>query len=206
MNKRITPNLAKTPEIYFSTDIEADGPIPGPHSMLSFAAVAIDGEGQQLGEFSANLKTIDGAVMHPRMAKWWLEQPDAWAACRIDQQDPAVAMENFARWIRSFPGRPIFAAMPASFDFLFVYWYFERFCGECPFGHSALDMKSFAMALLGCEFRKTGKGAFPAAWQSQLPHTHIALDDAREQAESFIGMLRTSRARGNVAVTEKVPI
>jgi hypothetical protein len=27
-------------EIYVSTDIEADGPIPGPHSMLSFASVA----------------------------------------------------------------------------------------------------------------------------------------------------------------------
>jgi hypothetical protein len=25
-------------EIYVSTDIEADGPIPGPHSMLSFAS------------------------------------------------------------------------------------------------------------------------------------------------------------------------
>ena len=27
-------------EIYVSTDIEADGPIPGPHSMLSFASAA----------------------------------------------------------------------------------------------------------------------------------------------------------------------
>lgn len=26
------------PEIYVSTDVEADGPIPGLHSMLSFAA------------------------------------------------------------------------------------------------------------------------------------------------------------------------
>lgn len=26
-------------EIYISTDVEADGPIPGPHSMLSFACV-----------------------------------------------------------------------------------------------------------------------------------------------------------------------
>jgi hypothetical protein len=28
------------PEIYVSTDVEADGPIPGPHSMLSFASAA----------------------------------------------------------------------------------------------------------------------------------------------------------------------
>jgi hypothetical protein len=29
-----------TSEIYVSTDIEADGPIPGPNSMLSFASAA----------------------------------------------------------------------------------------------------------------------------------------------------------------------
>ena len=28
------------PEIYVSTDVETDGPIPGPHSMLSFASAA----------------------------------------------------------------------------------------------------------------------------------------------------------------------
>ena len=28
------------PEIYVSTDVEADGPVPGPHSMLSFASAA----------------------------------------------------------------------------------------------------------------------------------------------------------------------
>ena len=27
-------------EIYVSTDVETDGPIPGPHSMLSFASAA----------------------------------------------------------------------------------------------------------------------------------------------------------------------
>lgn len=28
------------PEIYVSTDVESDGPIPGPHSMLSLASAA----------------------------------------------------------------------------------------------------------------------------------------------------------------------
>ena len=32
--------MKKEPEIYVSTDIEADGPIPGPHSMLSFGSAA----------------------------------------------------------------------------------------------------------------------------------------------------------------------
>jgi hypothetical protein len=31
---------AGMPEIYVSTDVESDGPIPGPHSMLSFGSAA----------------------------------------------------------------------------------------------------------------------------------------------------------------------
>jgi hypothetical protein len=187
--------VAKTVEIYLSTDIEADGPIPGPHSMLSLASVALSGDGTVLGEFSVNFAPIEGATMHPRMAAWWQEQPEAWAACRENQLSPEQAMHDYLLWIQSFTGRPVFVAMPAGFDFLFVYWYFIRFLGECPFGHSCLDMKSFAMALMGSEFRKSGKSAFPKAWQSDLPHTHIALDDAREQGESFKGMLKASRER-----------
>ncbi len=186
---------ARTVEIYLSTDIEADGPIPGLHSMLSLASVAINCDGIVISEFSANLETMEGASIHPRMAAWWLTQPVAWRACQENKRAPDLVMADYLRWIQSLPGRPIFVAMPAGFDFLFVYWYFIRFLGESPFGHSALDMKSFAMALLGTEFRKAGKSGFPKAWQSALPHTHIALDDAREQGESFIAMLKASRKR-----------
>jgi len=28
------------PEVYVSTDVESDGPIPGPYSMLSFGSAA----------------------------------------------------------------------------------------------------------------------------------------------------------------------
>ncbi|HCU53603.1 MAG TPA: exonuclease, partial [Gammaproteobacteria bacterium] len=33
-------SVKQEPEIYISTDIEADGPIPGAHSMLSLASAA----------------------------------------------------------------------------------------------------------------------------------------------------------------------
>jgi len=38
-------------EIYVSIDIEADGPIPGPYSMLSIGAVAFTPEGEEVGEY-----------------------------------------------------------------------------------------------------------------------------------------------------------
>ena len=48
-------------EIYVSTDVETDGPIPGPHSMLSLASAAFMHDGTRLGTFAANLETLPGA-------------------------------------------------------------------------------------------------------------------------------------------------
>ena len=50
-----------TDEIYVSTDIEADGPIPGPHSMLSFASAAFLPDKTLVGTYSANLATLPDA-------------------------------------------------------------------------------------------------------------------------------------------------
>ena len=182
------------PEIYLSTDVETDGPIPGPHSMLSFASAAYTGEKELIATFSANLETLPDAVAHPETAAWWATQPEAWAAYRTNPEAPATAMARYVRWIRSLPGRPVFVAYPAGFDFLFVYWYLMRFVGESPFSHSALDMKSFAMALLGKEYRESTKRNMPKTWFDALPHTHIALDDAIEQGALFCNMLQASRA------------
>ena len=52
-------------------------------------------------------------------------------------------------------------------------------------------MKTFGMALSGLPFKQTIKPKLPAEWLPEnLPHTHIALDDAREQAHIFAQMLR----------------
>src|SRR5262249_50719453 len=49
--QRVTP----MPEIYVSTDIETDGPIPGPHSLLSFASAAYRADKTLVRTFTANL-------------------------------------------------------------------------------------------------------------------------------------------------------
>jgi hypothetical protein len=52
-------------EIYVSTDVEADGPIPGPHSMLSFASAAYRHDKTLVATFQ-NLEMLPGAAAHPR--------------------------------------------------------------------------------------------------------------------------------------------
>ncbi len=102
-------------------------------------------------------------------------------------------MKNYVSWLKGLPARPVFVAYPAGFDFLFVYWYLMRFAGESPFSHSALDVKSFAMAMLKLDYRDSTKRAMPPL-VDKLPHTHVALDDAIEQGALFCNMLAENRA------------
>jgi hypothetical protein len=99
-------------------------------------------------------------------------------------------MPRYAKWLRELPGRIVFVGQPVGFDFMWVYWYLMRFVGDSPFGHSALDVKTYAMALLKRPYRECVKHALPAEWSDGLPHTHVALDDAREQGAMFVNMLR----------------
>jgi hypothetical protein len=193
----IVQAIEETPmaEIYVSTDVEADGPIPGPHSMLSFASAAYLADKTLIGTFEANLTLLPEATPDPRTMEWWAGQPEAWAACRSNLREPAAAMPEYVAWLKSLPGTPVFVAYPAAYDFLFVYWYLIRFAGESPFSFSALDIKTYAMALLGGEYRESVKKNMPRRWFDDLPHTHVALDDAKGQGTLFCNML-AERLRG----------
>lgn len=181
-------------EIYVSTDIETDGPIPGPNSMLSFGSAAFLPDGTLVGTFTANLETLDGASPDPKTEAWWKSQPAAWEACRTDLRQPEDAMEDYVQWVRSLPGNPVFVAFPAGFDFLFMYWYMVRFTGSSPFSFSALDGKTYAMALLKRGYRESTKRNYPEAWfPKSKKHTHVALDDAIEQGEIFCRMLKSNQ-------------
>lgn len=181
-------------EIYISTDVETDGPIPGPHSMLSFGSAAYLADKTLVATFSANLELLPGAEGDPRTMKWWEGEPEAWAACRRDPQPPERAMRDYVKWIKSLGGRPVFVAYPAAFDFMFVYWYLMRFAGESPYSHSALDIKTYAMSLLGIGFRDSTKRNMPREWFDPHRHTHVALDDAIEQGALFCNMLAARNA------------
>jgi len=210
-------------EIFISVDVETDGPIPGPNSMLSLGAAAFiephikefdrdvrklgvtltgssTGKFDPIGTFTANLKTLPGAEADPETAAWWQTKPEAWAACRKNPQPPEDAMKNFVDWVMTLPciekkssgaaRNAVFVGYPTGFDFTYVYWYIKRFKLESPFSFSALDIKTYAMALLGSPFRETVKRNMPKEWfPKSRPHTHVALDDAIEQGIVFMRML-----------------
>lgn len=186
-------------ELYFSCDIEADGPIPGPHSMLSLGCAAFTSDKTLVDTFSANLQTLPGASGAPDTMKWWESQPVAWARCRVDLRDPEEAVREFAGWVEQTAAnvgkKPVFVGYPAGYDFTFVYWYLIKFAGRSPFGWSALDVKSFAMAKLGYAFRDSTKKSFPKRWMAKSAHSHVAVEDAVEQGEIFVNMLNDTEGK-----------
>jgi len=180
-------------ELYISMDVEADGPIPGIHSMLSFGAVAFL-DGQILGGFYANIQPLEKGVQDKdTMENFWQKFPDAWNYIHHNPQYPMLApldaMTGLVDWLSTFNKPPILVAYPAAFDFMFIYWYLIAFLQKSPFGYSALDMKSYAMCKLDATFTDSVKGNMPKDWFEGLPYTHCAFDDALEQGCTFMHML-----------------
>ncbi len=189
-------------EIYVSVDIEADGPIPGPHSMLSLGAAAFLRKGktddfEMVGTFEVNFETMEGAAPDPDTAEWWKGQPAAWEACRKNLIEPGAAMRAFDTWVRAFGKKPVFVGYPAGFDFLFVYWYLIKFLGpgKSPFSFSALDIKTYAMAVTGDEYRDVTKRSMKPFLPKDRPHTHVAVDDAIEQGELFCNLVKANAVK-----------
>ena len=190
-------------EIYFSTDVETDGPIPGPNSMLSLGSAAFSPDGVLLSTFSVNLETLPEAQADPTTQAWWESHPEAYRATREKVLPADRAMLAFSQWVSATASSfsqanvrkvsPVFVGFPAGFDFLFVYWYLIRFTGQSPFSFSALDGKTYAMALLKRGYRESTKRNYPKEWfPLENKHTHIAVEDAIEQGRIFCNMLRSN--------------
>ena len=172
-------------EVFISVDIETDGPIPSDFSMLSLGAAVFDQTGNLLSTFSANLETLPGASQHPDTMEWWSKNQEAYNATRQNLIDPKLAMEQFTTWVKEQPGIPVCVGYPVFFDYQFLYWYLIHFTGDSPFSFSALDIKTYASAMLDLPYRKSTKKNMPKHWFPKDPHTHIAVDDAIEQGKLF---------------------
>lgn len=191
-------------DVYFSVDVETDGPIPGRFSMLSFALVyagAFDGR-------TFFQPPVYNHSFYRELRPIYDEyEPEAMQVNGLDRdylllhgEEPIIAMVEAATWIENTVGKsePIFVAYPLSFDWTWMYWYFIQFAkGGSPFGFSkCFDIKT-AMALsLGRTVKSVGKDRIPGILKSSSPHTHNALDDAVSQAELFSNIFRLECEHG----------
>jgi hypothetical protein len=180
-------------DLYVSIDIEADGPIPGRYSMLALGmcvAGRFDGE-----QFEARDPTAQTFYREIRPIGQEIDD-DALAVAHLDRErllregeDPERAMGDAAEWLASVSGadRPTICAFPAAFDWSFFWWYMATYGPAQPplTFSSCLDMKTMFAIKSGRLFSQSGKSSLPAAVRSRREHTHNALEDAIEQADTF---------------------
>jgi hypothetical protein len=160
---------------FFSVDVEADGPIPGDFSMVSFGAVLVE----------PGLERTFYGQLRPISERW---VPEALAVSGFSREetlafdDPAEVMRKFAAWIgEQGAGQPRFIADNNGFDWQFINWYFHHFLGANPFGHSSAN--------LGWLYKGLVKDAFQSFKHlRETRHTHHPVDDAKGNAEALLKM------------------
>ncbi len=183
---------AKPVDVYFSADVETDGPIPGPFSMLSFALVVagtFDGERFTTPcdppTLYVELKPISDRYEAEALRVNGLDR----SRLSLEGEAPTVAMGRAARWVRECAGTatPVLVAYPLSFDWTWLYWYFVQFSDiGSPFNHSrCFDLKTAFAVKARQPIAASGRESLPIELRPQSRHTHHALDDARAQAEIF---------------------
>lgn len=118
---------------FVTTHVHTDGPIPGPHSLLTVTAAAYTAHGDPTGTFTTNVRELPGATLHPVALQHWRRRAEDWLTTRRGSRPPAPAMNAFCRWIDDLPGAAVLVTDPTEPDFLFVYWYLQRFAGRWPF-------------------------------------------------------------------------
>lgn len=160
---------------YIIVDVEADGPIPGDYSMISFGAIVVEEKLEQ--SFYGQLKPISDR---------WL--PEALQVSGFTREetltfdDPQQVMEQFKGWLKeNSKGRPFFISDNNGFDWQFINWYFHHFVGENPFGHSSTNLGSLYKGLVKDMFKNFKH-------LRQTKHTHHPVEDAKGNAEALLKM------------------
>lgn len=182
-----------TSEAFVSVDVETAGPNPSQYSLLAIGACLVSNPQQA---FYVELQPVDDNV-----------EPEAMEIHHLDLAElkrrglpPAEALTRLEDWLRTeIPSdqAPIFVGFNAPFDWMFVNDYFHRYLGRNPFGHAALDIKSFYMGLTGVRWDETGMRHWVPQYGQDQPLTHHAQRDAQDQAELFRQLLQQSAARSN---------
>lgn len=176
-------------EIYISVDVETAGPSPSEYSLLTIGACTVF---EPQSTFYVELQPVNDNSVPEAM----LVNRLSFSKLKERGTLPEEAMARFEAWVNEVAPkgtRPLFVALNAPFDWMFVNDYFHRFLGRNPFGYTALDIKAFYMGLTGVSWEETTKNYIFGRYFGERQLTHHALRDALDQADIFRELLADAR-------------
>jgi len=160
---------------WIMVDIEADGPIPGDYSMISFGAVVV--EPSLSKTFYGQLKPISQKYIPEALAVSGHTRKDT-----LQFPEPFGVMNSFEKWLNTVSkGKPMFISDNNGFDWMFICWYFHHFLQRNAFGHSSTNLGSLYKGMEK-DMRKNFKRLRKAV------HTHNPVDDAKGNCEALLHM------------------
>lgn len=189
-----TPVPPIRPETFISVDVETAGANPARFAMVSIGACLVDDHDVT---FYVELKPDREEVNEQALAISGLSMSEL----SENGVDPKTALERLEQWVKDVVPTgnvPIFVGFNAVFDWMFVDDYFQRYLSRNPFGHTALDIKSYAMGLDDTTWAETSLKYLSPKYLTGRPLAHNALNDAQDQAELFrvLRSVNASRTQG----------
>jgi hypothetical protein len=160
----------------YVVDVEADGPIPGKYSMVSFGAVLVEpGLGRT---FYGRTRPISDEFLPEALAVSHTTRDE-----HLRYDEPGEVMAAFERWVQGTTrGKPVLFSDNVVFDWGFVNWYFHTYLGRNPFGWSARRIGD-----LYCGMVKDAHAGWKHLRETQ--HDHHPVNDAKGNAEVLLKLV-----------------
>ena len=185
-----------TKDTIISFDIETTGLVGGTHSMIALGAVAYR-NGTEVSHFYGCLKEWEGSERDTDTMLFWSRNRAEWDRIRKASRPPEEVIQEFVSWAETLPAPRTLAAWPSTFDSAFLFWYINKFSGSAAVNKlfkqfRALDMRTYVAALMAVPYSEAERRILPDDWKENLPYTHNALDDARQQGVIFMNVLKAN--------------
>lgn len=158
-------------------DVEATGISPFSGVMAEFGAVHYD-----------TRRTFHGVLYDSEPSA---ENPAVPVLTGPHNYDILKVMKNFDIWVRAVSkGRPVFVSDNPAYDFQWINYYFDKYLGHNPFGHSGRRISDFWAGLQG-DF------ALTQGWKKfrVTPHDHNPVHDSLGNVEAFETIMKMVRDR-----------
>ena len=184
--------------LYLSFDLETDGSSPTVSNMLSFGMVAFTASGEEVFSHQRNvLPRKDGRPEQSCLDNFWANEPELTEYVKKDAVTPAAFVAELSDLLKAHQKghRYVWVASPACFDWMWLKGYYEAYgpADKFPIGYQARCISS--MMFFYCKtngISSSERAKLRKIWMDGLKHTHIPVDDAREQGHVFINLCKTA--------------